>query len=61
MASGAGFDTSQLSESQQEALQQYVALTNQEAKDAVPLLARSQWNVQVRRLATILFLYDSSN
>lgn len=48
MASGTEFDQAQLSEPQQEALQQYIALTNQEAKDAVPLLERSQWNVQVR-------------
>lgn len=48
MASGTDFDVAQLSEPQQEALQQYIALTNQEAKDAVPLLERSQWNVQVR-------------
>ncbi|CAN8100036.1 unnamed protein product [Discula destructiva] len=47
MASGADFDPAQLSESQQEALQQYIALTNQEAKNAVPLLQRSQWNVQI--------------
>lgn len=41
-------DTGQLSPSQQDALQQYMQLTNQEAKDAIPLLTRSQWNVQVR-------------
>lgn len=37
----------QLSESQQEALQQYIGVTDQEAEDAIPLLARSQWNVQI--------------
>lgn len=40
-------DTGQLSPSQQDALQQYMQLTNQEAKDAIPLLSRSEWNVQV--------------
>lgn len=47
MASSADFDPAQLSPSQQEALQQYTQLTNQEPKDAIPLLERSQWNVQV--------------
>lgn len=48
MADGGGeFDIGQLSPSQQEALQQYIQVTNQETKDAVPLLERSQWNVQV--------------
>ncbi|KAK2601177.1 hypothetical protein N8I77_010645 [Diaporthe amygdali] len=41
------FDLASLSAGQQEALQQYTALTNQEPKDAVPLLERSQWNVQI--------------
>ncbi len=40
-------DISQLSESQQEVLQQYTSVTNQEVADAIPLLRRSQWNVQV--------------
>ncbi|XWW94176.1 hypothetical protein V2A60_002118 [Cordyceps javanica] len=40
-------DIGQLSPTQQEALQQYLAVTNQEVKDAVPLLQRSQWNVQI--------------
>lgn len=48
MAGEAEFDLAQLSSSQQEALQQYTQMTNQEVKDAVPLLERSQWNVQVR-------------
>lgn len=47
MASGAEHDLAQLSESQREALQQYTQFTNQEVKDAIPLLERSQWNVQV--------------
>lgn len=41
-------DLGQLSSEQQDALQQYVAVTDQEVKDAIPLLQRSQWNVQVR-------------
>lgn len=40
-------DLGQLSSSQQEALQQYTSVTNQELSEAVPLLERSQWNVQV--------------
>ncbi|KAM4061216.1 UBA-like domain-containing protein [Hirsutella rhossiliensis] len=37
----------QLSASQQEALEQYIQVTNQDAAAAVPLLQRSQWNVQI--------------
>lgn len=47
MASTADLDLSQLSASQQEALQQYTDLTSQDVKDAIPLLQRSQWNVQI--------------
>ncbi|GJN81958.1 hypothetical protein PLIIFM63780_005494 [Purpureocillium lilacinum] len=43
----AGDDVGQLSPSQQEALQQYIGVTDQEVKDAIPLLQRSQWNVQI--------------
>lgn len=50
----AGVDLAQLSEEQQLALQQFTAVTNQEIKDAVPLLQRCQWNVQVN-----LTLYHS--
>jgi hypothetical protein len=61
----ADFDVGQLSAPQQEALQQYVGVTNQEIKDALPLLERSQLNVQVRvyfvlsRSWTILMLPDA--
>lgn len=41
------FDLGQLSSDQQEALNQYTQVTNQEISEAVPLLQRSQWNVQV--------------
>ncbi|KAM7201405.1 UBX domain containing protein [Naviculisporaceae sp. PSN 640] len=41
------FDVGQLTPSQQEALQQYTDVTGQDIKDAVPLLERSQWNVQI--------------
>ncbi|KAL8755061.1 MAG: hypothetical protein Q9184_004914 [Pyrenodesmia sp. 2 TL-2023] len=41
------FDPSQLSISQQEALGTYTAVTNQEPAAAIPLLERSQWNVQI--------------
>ena len=36
-----------LSPSQQEALDQYMQVTNQDADAAIPLLQRSEWNVQV--------------
>lgn len=39
-----------LSPGQQETLDQYMQVTNQEAKDAIPLLQRSEWNVQVSLL-----------
>ncbi|PGH15963.1 hypothetical protein AJ79_02130 [Helicocarpus griseus UAMH5409] len=40
-------DISQLSSSQQDALQTYIAVTGQEESAAVPLLQRSEWNVQI--------------
>ena len=40
-------DPSLLNESQQLALGTYTAVTNQEPSEAIPLLERSQWNVQV--------------
>lgn len=43
-----GTDVSELSESQQLALQQYTAVTDQDVAAAIPLLRRSEWNVQVR-------------
>lgn len=52
MASAPDFDLSVLSASQQEALQQYTDVTSQEIKDAVPILERSQWNVQVGQPTT---------
>ncbi|KAG4437490.1 hypothetical protein IFR05_007045 [Cadophora sp. M221] len=42
-----GTDISELSESQQLALQQYTAVTDQDVAAAIPLLRRSQWNVQI--------------
>ncbi|KAK3996287.1 UBX domain-containing protein 10 [Cladorrhinum sp. PSN332] len=47
MATATDFDISELSSDQQQALQQYVDVTGQSTTDAVPLLERSQWNVQV--------------
>ncbi|KAL8715486.1 MAG: hypothetical protein Q9220_000821 [cf. Caloplaca sp. 1 TL-2023] len=41
------FDPTQLSSNQQEALGTYTAVTNQEPSAAIPLLERSQWNVQI--------------
>jgi hypothetical protein len=40
------FDFSQLSEAQQLALQQYTSVTDQDVQSAIPLLQRSQWNVE---------------
>ncbi|KAI1187808.1 UBX domain-containing protein [Nemania serpens] len=47
MAGDAGIDISRLSAEQQAALEQYTQVTAQDAKDAVALLERSQWNVQI--------------
>ncbi|KAL1955076.1 hypothetical protein VTO42DRAFT_9065 [Malbranchea cinnamomea] len=44
---GEEIDPSQLSTSQQEALQTYISVTSQEASEAIPLLQRSEWNVQI--------------
>jgi FAS-associated factor 2 len=43
----ADVDLEQLSPSQQEALQQYMQVTDQDTADAVKILERSQWSVQV--------------
>lgn len=40
-------DSSQLSESQQLGLATFTAVTNQEPAQGIPLLQRSEWNVQV--------------
>ncbi|KAG6017253.1 hypothetical protein E4U43_001908 [Claviceps pusilla] len=40
-------DIGHLSPDQQEALEQYIQVTNQETQEAIPLLQRSQWNVQI--------------
>ncbi|KAI9759691.1 MAG: hypothetical protein M4579_002168 [Chaenotheca gracillima] len=44
---GDGLDVGQLSESEQLALQQFTSVTDQGIEDAIPLLRRSQWNVQI--------------
>jgi hypothetical protein len=49
-------DIGQLSESQQLALEQYTAVTNQEPNAAIPLLRRSQWNLQVCYPGASIFL-----
>lgn len=43
----AELDISQLSESQQLALQQYTSVTDQDLSAALPLLRRCEWNAQV--------------
>lgn len=40
-------DVSQLSDSERAALETYTAVTSQDISEAIPLLRRSQWNVQV--------------
>lgn len=40
-------DVAQLSDSERSALDTYTAVTGQELSQAIPLLRRSQWNVQV--------------
>ncbi|KAI1771671.1 UBX domain-containing protein [Hypoxylon cercidicola] len=47
MASNGDVDIGQLSPEQQSALEQYTQVTAQDIKDAIPLLQRSQWNVQI--------------
>ena len=45
--SSPGPDVAQLSDSERSALETYTAVTGQELSQAIPLLRRSQWNVQV--------------
>ena len=47
MAGETGVSLDQLSAEQREVLDQYTAVTNQDVGDAVSLLERSEWNVQV--------------
>ncbi|KAI0838054.1 hypothetical protein F5Y06DRAFT_269690 [Hypoxylon sp. FL0890] len=47
MTGNDSIDISQLSPEQRSALEQYTQVTAQDVKDAVPLLQRSQWNVQI--------------
>lgn len=45
--SSPGIDISQLSDSEKSSLETYTAVTGQEPSEAIPLLRRSEWNVQV--------------
>lgn len=45
--SSSDIDVSQLSDSERTALDTYTAVTSQDISEAIPLLRRSQWNVQV--------------
>ncbi len=47
MASPDDGDANHLTESQQQALETLTSVTNQELADAISLLKRSEWNVQV--------------
>jgi FAS-associated factor 2 len=49
---GSEVDISELNEAEQLALQQYTAVTDQDIQAAIPLLQRSQWNVQAGLHAT---------
>jgi FAS-associated factor 2 len=44
------FDVDRLDDAQRAALQTYTAVTDQAHSAAIPLLQRSQWNVQVCEL-----------
>lgn len=45
--SSSGPDISELSDSQRSALETYTTVTGQNQTEAIALLGRSQWNVQV--------------
>ncbi|PWY64039.1 UBX domain protein [Aspergillus heteromorphus CBS 117.55] len=45
--SSSGLDIAELSDSERSALETYTAVTGQEHSEAIPLLRRSQWNVQI--------------
>jgi hypothetical protein len=45
--SGSELDMDQLSDSERTALEMYMAVTSQEPSEAIQLLRRSEWNVQV--------------
>lgn len=45
--SSADLDIERLSDSEKAALETYTAVTGQEPSEAIPLLRRSQWNIQV--------------
>lgn len=44
--SSSELDLDQLSDSERTALEMYMAVTSQEPTEAIPLLRRSEWNVQ---------------
>lgn len=50
----AELDLDQLSDSERTALETYTTLTGQEQSEAIPLLRRSQWNVQVGEVVPVL-------
>lgn len=50
--SSSGLDISELSDSEKTALETYTAVTGQAPSEAIPLLRRSQWNVQVQTTVT---------
>lgn len=54
MTSSSDTDVSHLTAEQQESLQTYISITDQETSQALPLLERSQWNVQVSLAASEL-------
>lgn len=59
MASPQAADLESLTPEQQEIVQQYVQVTDQNIEEAIALLQRSQWNIQVRRPAHLPHVYSS--
>jgi FAS-associated factor 2 len=57
----AALDLAQLTEDQQLALQQFIAVTDQAPKDAIPLLVRCQWNAQVCILSVPLYMFQNAH
>lgn len=52
--SSSELDLDGLSDSERTALEMYMAVTSQEPSEAIPLLRRSEWNVQVGTADSVL-------
>lgn len=53
VAMPAEVDLATLTQEQQQALQQFTSVTDQELSTAIPLLERCQWNVQVSTVSRV--------